>query len=121
MGTIDEYLAQLDPLDAAVIARVYDVARAVVPEAEQGTSYGMPALVYRGKGLLSVMRTKKHIGLYPYSGQVLGALAELLAAFGWDKGTLRFQPDAPPDDRLVELIVSARCAEIDLLPERSAR
>ena len=45
MGTIDDYLAELDPADAAVIAHVYDVARETVPEAEQGTCYAMPTLV----------------------------------------------------------------------------
>ena len=58
MGTIDDYLAGLDPADAAVIAHVYDVARAAVPEADQGRSDVMPTLMYRGKGLLAVMRTR---------------------------------------------------------------
>lgn len=113
MGTIDDYLAGLDPADAAVIAHVYDVARETVPEAEQGMSYGMPALTYRGKGLLAVIRTKKHIGFYPNSGRVLSEFAEQLADFDVDKGTLRFQPGAPPADELIELIVAARQNEID--------
>ncbi len=113
MGTIDDYLAGLDPADAAVIAHIYDAARRTVPEAEQGTAYGMPTLMYRGKGLLAVMRTKKHIGLYPNSGRVLQELADQLADFDVDKGTLRFQPGAPPADELIERIVTARRAEID--------
>jgi len=113
MGTIDDYLADLDPADAAVIAHVYDVARKAVPEAEQGTCYGMPTLMYHGKGLLAVMRTKKHIGLYPNSGRILSEFAEQLADFDFDKGTLRFQPGSPPIDELVKLIVAARRAEID--------
>ena len=58
MGTVDDYLADLDPADAAVISHVYAVARQAVPDAEQGIGYGMPALTYRGKALLSVMRAK---------------------------------------------------------------
>jgi uncharacterized protein YdhG (YjbR/CyaY superfamily) len=113
VGAIDDYLAGLDPADAAVIAHVYDVARKTVPDAEQGTSYGMPTLMYRGKGLLAVMRTKKHIGFYPNSGRVLPQFAGQLADFDFDKGTLRFQPGAPPTDELIQLIVAARRAEID--------
>ena len=56
MGTIDDYLATLDPADSAVISHTYDLALEVVREAEQGLGYGMPALVYRGSPLLSVMR-----------------------------------------------------------------
>src|ERR1700740_2399555 len=96
VGAIDDYLTGLDPADAAVIAHVYDVARETVPETEQGLSYGMPTLMYRGKGLLAVMRNKKHIGLYPNSGRVLSEFAEQLAEFDVDKGTLRFQRGAPP-------------------------
>lgn len=65
MGTIDDYLATLDPADSAVISHTYDLALEVMREAEQGLGYGMPALVYRGSPLLSVMRAKKHFGIYP--------------------------------------------------------
>ena len=51
--------------DSAVISHTYDLALEVVREAEQGLGYGMPALVYRGSPLLSVMRAKKHFGIYP--------------------------------------------------------
>jgi uncharacterized protein YdhG (YjbR/CyaY superfamily) len=60
-----------------------------------------------------MMRTKKHIGLYPNSGRVLAEFAQRLADFDVDKGTLRFQPGAPPADDLIELIVAARRSEID--------
>ncbi len=31
MGTIDDYLDQLDPADRAFVGRVYDVVRAALP------------------------------------------------------------------------------------------
>ncbi len=79
MGTIDDYLDELDPADRAVVAHVYDVARTAVPDLEQGKSYGMPALLYRGKALISVMRTRKHFGVYPYSGRVPAIVAARVA------------------------------------------
>ena len=75
MGTVDDLLAGLDPADRAPVAHLYAVAREVVPEAEQGLGYGMPALVYRGKPLISVMRAKKHIGVYPFSPDAVSAVA----------------------------------------------
>lgn len=113
MGTIDDYLAGLEPEDRAVIERVYAVAREVVPEAEQGKSYGMPALIYRGKALISVMRTKKHFGLYPFSGQVVAAVADALAGFETDTGTIRFQPEHPLSDEQLVRIVHTRKEQID--------
>ena len=74
MGTIDDYLVGLDATDAAVIAHTYDVALEVAPEAVQGFGYGMPALVYRGKSLLSVMRAKRHFGMYPFSPTAIVAV-----------------------------------------------
>jgi uncharacterized protein YdhG (YjbR/CyaY superfamily) len=113
MGTVDDYLVGLDPDDRAVIAHVFDVARATAGDTEQGTSYGMPALLYRGKALLSVMRTKKHIGVYPYSGRVPEVVAASLEGFDHDKGTIRFQPERPLPDDAIRAVVAARIAEIE--------
>ncbi|AQP48738.1 hypothetical protein BW730_15730 [Tessaracoccus aquimaris] len=113
MGTIDDYLATLDPADAAIIARAYEVARLTVPEAEQGTGYGMPALTYKGKGLLSVMRTRQHFGVYPFSGKVVSAAEDLLEGVDHSKGTIRFQATSPLSDEVVERLVTLRRAELD--------
>ncbi len=96
-----------------MIAHAYDVARSVVTDAEQGMGYGMPALTYRGKSLLSVMRAKKHIGLYPYSASVVEAVADLLTGFDFGKGTIRFQPERPLPDDVLRKLVETRRAEID--------
>ncbi|MDY0908902.1 DUF1801 domain-containing protein [Microbacterium sp. CFBP9034] len=116
MGTVDDLLAELDPADRPSIEHLYALAREEVPEAEQGKGYGMPALVYRGKPLISVMRAKKHIGVYPFSPEAVSAVAEALAdhpGIGLDKGTIRFQPDHPLPDDVVRALVVARKEQID--------
>lgn len=116
MGTVDDLLAGLDPADRAAVERLYDVAREVVPDAEQGLGYGMPALVYRGKPLISVMRAKKHIGVYPFSPAAVSAVAESIEGhpgIGLDKGTIRFQPEHPLPDDVVRALVLARKEQID--------
>jgi uncharacterized protein YdhG (YjbR/CyaY superfamily) len=117
MGTIDDYLAGLEPRDREVIAHVYAVAGEGI-ETVQGTSYAMPALLYRGKALIAVMRTKKHIGLYPFSGRVVKAVADTQGdldgeGIEYDKGTIRFQPQHPLPDDTIRAIVAARIAEIE--------
>ena len=84
------------------------IARASVPEAEQGKGYGMPALVYRGKPLISVMRAKKHIGVYPFSPAAVSAVAQELPESDVAKGTIRFQPDRPLSDDVVRTLVASR-------------
>lgn len=113
MGTVDDYLAELEPADRDSIARVYAIARELVPDAEQGKGYGMPALVYRGKPLLSVMRAKKHIGVYPFSPAAVSAVAPDLPESDVDKGTVRYQPERPLPDDLVRALVAARKAQIE--------
>jgi uncharacterized protein YdhG (YjbR/CyaY superfamily) len=112
MGTIDDYLAGLEPRDREVIAHVYAVAGEGI-ETVQGTSYAMPTLLYRGKALIAVMRTKKHIALYPFSGRVVQAVADSRAGVEYDKGTIRFQPEHPLPDDTIRAVVAARIAEIE--------
>ncbi|MFV0253276.1 MAG: iron chaperone [Beutenbergiaceae bacterium] len=112
MGTIDDYLATLDPADGATIAAIYDVARDEVPGTEQGMGYGMPALTYRGKSLLSVMRTKTHLGIYPFSPAAIEAVTQLPDGATRTKGSLGFPPEAPPSEGLIRVLVRARADQI---------
>lgn len=116
MGTVDDYLGELAAHDRAAVEHLYEIAREMAPDAEQGKGYGMPALVHRGKPLLSVMRAKKHIGVYPFSPAAVAAAAPLLGdALGvtLDKGTIRFQPDHPLPEEAVRALLQARLAEIE--------
>ncbi|KHL11108.1 uncharacterized protein YdhG (YjbR/CyaY superfamily) [Mumia flava] len=113
MGTVDDYLETLDEPRRGVITALYAAAHDAVPDAEQGKGYGMPALVYRGKPLVSVMATASHLALYPFSGEIVGELADELAGFDASKGTIRFQPDAPLPTDLAVRIVEARKRQID--------
>ena len=81
MGEVGEYLSSIDGADRAALERVYDIAREVVPESEEGTSYAMPALLYRGKGLIATLRTKKFLSLYPYSGAVIASVSDAITDF----------------------------------------
>ncbi len=116
VGTIDDYLTDLDAADRAAIDRLYAIAREEVPDAEQGKGYGMPALVHAGKPLLSVMRAKKHIGVYPFSPEAVAAVAGLLDGHpdvSLDKGTIRFQPEHPLPEEAVRALIRARVSQID--------
>lgn len=116
MGTVDDYLASLDADDAAVVSGVYALAREEAPDAEQGLGYGMPALVWHGKTLLSVMRAQKHVGVYPFSPAAVSAVADALddlPGVSHAKGTIRFDPAQPLPDDVVRRLVRARMAQIE--------
>lgn len=113
MGEVGDYVAGLDEPARSAIDAVYRVARATVPDAVEGVGYGMPALRYRDKPLLSVMQAKAHLGLYPFSPAVIESVADELVGFDTAKGTIRFTPRHPLPDELVGRIVSRRRDEID--------
>ena len=115
MAEIDEYLAGLDSENAKIIGDAYATARTLVPEAEQGISYGMPALIFHSRPLLSLMRAKGHIGIYPYSAVVVAAVLETLPAIDGlsaAKGTVRLPLGAEIPEIVIRQLVLARSDEI---------
>jgi uncharacterized protein YdhG (YjbR/CyaY superfamily) len=113
VGEVSDYLETVDGDDRRAMERVYAVARAVVEEAEEGTSYGMAALLYRGKGLVATTRTTKFLSLYPFSGRVVASVADALDGFETTTGSVHYSADHPLPDPVVRRIVEARRAEID--------
>ena len=113
MGDVADYLATIEQPHRAELARVYAVAAEVVPEATEGTSYAIAALLYRGKGLIATVRAKKFLSLYPYSGSVLADLAADLTDFETTSGSLHFSVEHPVPDDLLRRLVELRRAEID--------
>ncbi|MFD2795419.1 iron chaperone [Promicromonospora vindobonensis] len=118
---MDEFSAYIASLDGSVRNAVEHVrARALqlVPEAEEGKSYGMAALRYRDSPLVSAQATAKHIGLYPFSPPAIEALAPALAGFSTSKGTIRFTPEQPLPDDVLDRLILFRRDEIDAMRSR---
>ena len=115
MHTVDDYIATLTPPQQAILGHIRDLVQQAVPEAEQGTSYAMPAFIYKGKGLLSVMVTKKFLSLYPFSGKVVEGLRDQLNGFETSAGSggIHFSVEKPLPDELIKAILAARVAEIE--------
>ncbi len=113
MGTLSDYLAEVPEHQRPALQRVVDVARRIVPDAEEGLSYGMPALRYRDKPLIGVVAAAKHLSVFPFSPVVVEAVAPDLEGFSLSKGTIRFTAEQPVPDAVVERIVTLRLAEIE--------
>jgi len=109
---VDDYLAGLAPDARAAFERVRRLAVAEVPDAEQGSSYGMAALRLRGKPLLGFRAAKGHLAVYPFSPAAVDAVRDRLAGFALSKGTIRFSPQTPLPDDVVRDLVRHRAAEI---------
>ncbi|MBC9823693.1 iron chaperone [Terrabacter sp. MAHUQ-38] len=113
MGTTGDYLAGLAPEQRAALQRVVDVAVRAAPDAEEGTSYGMPALRLGGRPLLGFTAAAKHLSVFPFSPAVVEAVAAELDGFSLSRGAIRFTVDRPIPDAVVERLVDLRRAELE--------
>src|SRR6476620_1715904 len=105
MSVMDEYLDGLVPEQKAAPARVREIVAGLVPDAEEGRSYGVPAFIYAGRPLLGFRAAKKHLSIFPFSPAAVEAVRDRLDGFSLSKGTIRFSPDSPvPDDVLASLV-----------------
>jgi uncharacterized protein YdhG (YjbR/CyaY superfamily) len=112
VGSIEEALAALPSRDRTCLQHLIDVAREAAPEAVDGVSYGVPALILEGKPLLGVAATARHLAVYPFSPAVIEAIVPALGAFSRSKGTIRFSAARPLPDDVVNLMVQLRSLEI---------
>jgi uncharacterized protein YdhG (YjbR/CyaY superfamily) len=122
MGAVDEFLAGLDAPTRDAFASVVALARAEVPTAEQGVSYGMPALRYRDKPLVGFAAAAHHLSVFPFSPAALDSVRDQLDGYSLSKGTVRFSAAAPLPEQAVRDLLRARAREIDAsLTPRSRR
>jgi uncharacterized protein YdhG (YjbR/CyaY superfamily) len=109
---MDDYLAGLEDDQRAALQHVREVVREAVPDAEEGTSYGMPAFRWNGKPLLGFRAAKKHLSLFPFSPAVIDALTARLDGFELSKGTIRFTAQHQLQDDVLRDVVMLRLDEI---------
>ena len=112
VSAVDDYVGGLDAPTRAAFEHIRTLAMAVVPEAEQGTSYGLAALTYRHKPLLGFLAATHHLSIFPFSSRVVDAVRDRLTAFELSRGTIRFTAAMPLPDDVVRDIVSRRRNEI---------
>ena len=112
MSLIDDYLETIEPEKRTKLQRIRVLAKEIVPSAEETISYNMPTLTYEGKPFLGFGARANHIGIYPYSGQVLSQLGDELRGYAASKGALRIPLDRPITKRLLKLIITCRLKAI---------
>ena len=112
MSEMDDYLADVAEPDRAALERIRRVVKELVPQAEEGKSYGMPALKYNKRPLVGFVAAKKHLSLFPFSPAVIDALTDRLDGFELSKGTIRFTAQHQLPDEVLRDVVMLRLGEI---------
>jgi uncharacterized protein YdhG (YjbR/CyaY superfamily) len=111
---IDRYLAALDEPKRSTLEALRKSIMEIVPEAEQGISYGMPAFKVKGKAVAGFAAFKNHLSYMPHSGSVLATLPDDVAPYETSKGSLKFSIDKPLPKRLVKKLIATRMRELGL-------
>lgn len=109
---MDVYFDSLDTDRRDAFERIRALVMDEAPDAEQGTSYGMAALKYRGKPLLGFRATEHHLSIFPFSPAAIDAVRSRLTGFELSKGTIRFTVDSALPDAAVRELVRHRMAQI---------
>jgi uncharacterized protein YdhG (YjbR/CyaY superfamily) len=105
---IDAYLETLEEPKRATLRELRQNILAVIPDAEQCISYGMPAFRLRGKVVAGFAAFKNHLSYFPHSGSVIPALRHDVAQYATSTGTLQFPIDTPLPHALVEELIAVR-------------
>jgi uncharacterized protein YdhG (YjbR/CyaY superfamily) len=110
VATIDDYLAGMPDDKRAALEQLREQIRALVPDATEVMSYGLPTFKLDGRWFVAFGATKKHCSFYA-GGAPLESLAVELAGYRLWKGTINFPADQPLPAELVTKLIEVRLAE----------
>jgi uncharacterized protein YdhG (YjbR/CyaY superfamily) len=105
---IDRYLEALAEPKRTTLGRLRQTILDILPEAEQGISYGVPAFKVGGKTIAGFAAFKNHLSYLPHSGSVFPQLPDELRGYSLSSGALRFSIDEALPAPLVEKLIAVR-------------
>lgn len=108
---IDDYLLGVEEPKRSTLQALRRTILGVIPDAEQGMAYGMPAFRMQGKTVAGFAAFKHHLSYLPHSGTVLAELASDLADYTMTKGSLHFSVDRPLPKAVVKKLIAVRLSE----------
>ena len=83
-----------------------------VPGADEKISYAIPAVMANGKYIIYYSAWKKHISLYPFTGEMGKEFPETKDYNTSGKGTIQFPYDKPLPINLIKKITQFRLKEV---------
>ena len=111
---IDRYLTGLDEPKRSTLEQLRRDVLAVLPDAQECLSYGVPGFKVKGKTVAGFAAFKNHLSYLPHSGSVLPALADELAEYKGTRSSLHFAVDQPLPSGLVRKLIVARMRELGM-------
>jgi uncharacterized protein YdhG (YjbR/CyaY superfamily) len=105
---IDKYLDGLEEPKRATLARLRQTILDILPEADQGISYGVPASKSAARRSPGSPRSRTTSVTCRIAGSVFPQLGDELQGYSTSSGALRFGVDEPLPAPLVEKLIAVR-------------
>jgi uncharacterized protein YdhG (YjbR/CyaY superfamily) len=112
---IDAYFAALEEPKRSTLEEMRRRILDVIPKAEQGISYAVPAFKVQGKTIAGLAAFKAHLSYLPHSGSVLAQLEDQLGGYEQTKSALHFPVNEPLPGHLVRQLILVKMRECGLL------
>ncbi len=112
-GSVEEYLASVDPTKQRTLRAVIDLILTEFPELESKISWNVPTIHRKGKYVAGICAYKHHLTFAPWSFRVIEDFKVRLAKFVVWKSCFQIPVDWEIDRELVKDLVRARLAELD--------
>jgi uncharacterized protein YdhG (YjbR/CyaY superfamily) len=103
MPQITAYINKQTSPQKEILNELRQFIKKILPQAEEGLKYGVPAFKMNGK-VLMYAAFKAHVGLYP-EPEVIEAFSDELKNYQTAKGTIQFKLDQPLPYELIKKIV----------------
>ena len=113
MSVLTDYYPDIDAEKMAVLVDLWGFAQSIAPKAEEGLSYGLPALKLNGRPLIGFSVAKQHMTVYPFSPKVIEAVRSELSEFEVSKGLVRFTESHTIPKSVIEAMIELRVAELE--------
>lgn len=111
---VDSYLRDLEEPKRTTLQELRRTILEIVPEADEVISYRIPAFRLHGKVIAGFAAFKNHLSYLPFSGSVLGQVADELEGYTMTKSSLHFSIDRPLPKALVKKLITVRLADAGL-------
>ena len=109
---VDDYLAKVPQPGRSTLEKLRQTILTVIPAAEQGLSYQVPAFRLHGQVVAGFAAFKNHLSYLPFSGSVFPELREELAGYVTTSGALHFPIDKPLSKNLVKKLIDVRVGHV---------
>jgi len=113
MSYISQYYSEADPNQLVILEELWRFAQSVEPGAEEGLSYGLPALKLHKRPLIGFSIAKNHMSVYPFSPKIIDDVKNDLTDFETSKGLVRFTRDHVIPKEIIEIMIQLRKLQIE--------